>query len=305
MINRISTRKLSRKYRRNILSLPLNFTYSIRRRILHAKTGHIWEKKNDTLFDSQQKNTFTRSTLVQNRTVQTEHLDPENCNCALSSGKRNVYVHHSKINKVLSVIKYPKLAIFFIVFISTYFLFCNSNYDSFQSVFASMGYIQTYFAGFLYVFGFTAAPATALLGSLPEDLNVLLAGLIGGLGALTGDVLLFFFIRSFFTNEIRQLFEDATFKIKMLVKGITRDIKKVTQNRFIKICYPLNKKMSYSCNRYLFPIVGGLIIASPLPTELGVTMMASSKKISLKTFACIAFLLQTLAIVFLIIYSKL
>ncbi|MCX6664609.1 MAG: hypothetical protein NT038_00890 [Euryarchaeota archaeon] len=301
---RITKRILSKKFRRKMLTFPTSFTISYNITTSASKIYHGCGEKIKAIRTNEiiHHNIYYNEQTV---TCKENHLDPDNCNSVLTSEKRNVIIHPSKINKILSKIKYPKLLIFAIFFIAAYHLFCNNTYFSFSDIFGSLGYIQNYFAGFLYVFGFTAVPATALLASLPENQNIILAGLIGGLGALTGDLILFVFIKSLFTSEIRLLYENISFTIKIFVKGIVQEIKKVTQHRFIKILYPLKLKMSYSMRHYLCPIVGGFIIASPLPTEIGVTLIASSKKISLRKFACIVFILQTTAIVALIVSSEL
>ena len=45
----------------------------------------------------------------------------------------------------------------------------------------------------------------------------------------------------------------------------------------------------------------GILIASPLPDEAGVTMLAGLTKISVKSLALISFILNTLGIIILLI----
>jgi hypothetical protein len=52
-------------------------------------------------------------------------------------------------------------------------------------------------------------------------------------------------------------------------------------------------KPSAFTRKYLIPIVAGFIIASPLPDEIGISMLAISKSVSTKKFAVISYLLNT------------
>lgn len=48
--------------------------------------------------------------------------------------------------------------------------------------------------------------------------------------------------------------------------------------------------------KYLIVILAGFIIASPLPDEIGVSLLASSGIISMKKFSVISYVLNTLGI---------
>lgn len=128
----------------------------------------------------------------------------------------------------------------------------------------------TFIAGALFVYGFTAALATAILLILAQQQNILLAGLVGGFGALIGDLLIFQFIRHSFSDEIKELSEEPIFK------GIKTRVPPAVRN-------------------YLAPVLGGIIIASPLPDEIGISLLATTT-ISTRTFAILSFLLNTAGI---------
>jgi len=51
---------------------------------------------------------------------------------------------------------------------------------------------------------------------------------------------------------------------------------------------------------YLMYAFAGILIASPLPDEAGVTMLAGLTKISVKSLALISFILNTLGIIILL-----
>lgn len=175
------------------------------------------------------------------------------------------------IKKTLKKLKYPKLVLLFLSFLSAYLLFSNREYLVFQDMLQNLGYLGSFFAGLFFVYGFTAAPATAILLILAKQQNIFLASILAGFGALLGDLLVFNFIKSSFMDEIRE------FSKEKLVILIRRKIPDFLEN-------------------YFLPVIAGFVIASPLPDEIGVALMASSPKISLRVFSIMAFLLNTLGI---------
>ena len=167
--------------------------------------------------------------------------------------------------------KYPKFLLLFITFLIAYLLFSGRTNPKFHVFIVSLGFLGTFLTGILFVYGFTAAPATAIFLILAKEQNILLAGMIGGLGALLGDLFIFNFIRHSFKDEIKKLYRE-------------------------KIIVYTNHKTPSFLKRYLLPVVAGFIIASPLPDEIGVTMLAASKSISAKVFSVISYVLNTAGI---------
>ena len=167
--------------------------------------------------------------------------------------------------------KYPKFLLLFITFIVAYLLFYERTYPPFHDFIISMGYFGTFLAGALFAYGFTAAPATAILLILAKEQNIFLAGLIGGFGALVGDLIIFRFVRYSLADEIAKLSKEK----------ITLYISHKTPNLFKK---------------YLIPVIAGFVIASPLPDEIGISMLAVTKNISMKIFSVISYMLNTAGI---------
>lgn len=167
--------------------------------------------------------------------------------------------------------RYPKFLLLFITFIIAYLLFNSRNYGPFQEFMVGLGYAGTFVAGILFAYGFTAAPATAIFLILAQHQNIYFASLIGGVGALVGDLFIFSFIRQSFADEIRRLSSET-------------------------IVHYFNNKLPGVIKKYTLPVVAGFIIASPLPDEVGVAMLAASKIISTKIFAIMSYLLNTAGI---------
>ena len=173
-------------------------------------------------------------------------------------------------------IKYPKFLLLVLTFMLAYLLFYHRTYEPFHDFVASLSYIGTFISGALYVYGFTAAPATALLLILAKEQNIILASLVGGLGALIGDLIIFSAIRHAFADEIEKLFEE-------------------------EIVRYIHSKMPSLIKRYLVPAAACFIIASPLPDEIGIALFAASKNISLRVFSAFSYILNTIGI-FVILY---
>lgn len=181
-------------------------------------------------------------------------------------------------------IKYPKLLLLLITIIVAIAIFYEGrNYAPFHDFLVSLGYIGTFLGGIFYAYGFTAAPATAVLLVLAKEQNLILAVLIGGLGAVLSDFIIFSFIRHSFIDEINKL------KKEKIMKNISKNGKHIF-GRYYK---------------HIFPIFSGFLIASPLPTEIGVTMLASIKNISVKKFMVIAYLLHSLGILIILTIGNL
>jgi len=167
--------------------------------------------------------------------------------------------------------KYPKFLLLSITIAIAYLLFSGKSYPPIHEFFLSLGYIGTFVTGVLFVYSFTAAPATAVFLILAKEQNILIAGLIGGIGALAGDMLLFRFIRHSFADEVEKLSKEYIIvKLKHFAPELFR--------------------------KYLVPVIASIIIASPLPDEIGIAMLAAFKAISTKAFVLLSYVLNTVGI---------
>lgn len=137
------------------------------------------------------------------------------------------------------------------------------------------GYFGAFVGGILFVSTFTVSIGTVLLLLLAETINPVLIGLIAGVGAVAGDLLIFQYVRNKgLISEIKHFFEFfGSDKVSHLIHS---------------------KYFSWT-----LPVLGAIIIASPLPDEMGVGLMGISK---LKTgqFILLSFALNAIGI-FLIV----
>jgi hypothetical protein len=139
-------------------------------------------------------------------------------------------------------------------------------------------FVGSFIAGIFFVSVFTVAPATVALGEIARTNSAITVAIIGGLGALIGDLIIFNFVR----DRIGQHFS-------YLVK-----ISKV--ERFVSI-------FRLKLFRWIIPFIGALIVASPLPDEVGVAMMGLSK-MTKKAVIPISFILNALGILAIGLIAK-
>ncbi len=184
------------------------------------------------------------------------------------------------MKNILQKIKYPKFLLLVLTFVAAYILFSGRSFLPFHNFLLSLGYFGTFLAGIFFVYGFTAAPATAILLILAKSQDIVLAGLIAGVGALLGDLIIFKLIRHSFADELEKLRKE-------------------------RVVSYFDSKAPASLKRYLMPIFAGFIIASPLPDEIGVSLLAASKTISMRTFSIIAYLFNTVGIIIILIIGNL
>jgi hypothetical protein len=177
-------------------------------------------------------------------------------------------------------VKYPKFLIILFVVILAYWSFSFETVQSFFHSLGGAGYISAFAGGVLFAFGFGAPFGVAILLSIADDVNIFAAAIIAGLGALLSDYLLFKFIRVTFTDEVEKLRRSKPIH---LVNGVVRD-------------YLPPKVMSY-----ITAGIAGFVIASPLPDEIGVTILSLMADVRERIFAIISFSLNTIGILAILV----
>ena len=141
-----------------------------------------------------------------------------------------------------------------------------------------MRFIGSFIAGIFFVSVFTAAPATVALGEIAQSNSVITVAILGGLGALIGDLIIFRFVKDRVSDHFYYLMRVSKserlfsiFKLKLF--------------------------------RWIIPFVGALIIASPLPDEIGVAMLGLSKMKN-SYFILLSFLLNSAGILIIGLIAK-
>jgi len=180
----------------------------------------------------------------------------------------------SALRHVFSKIKYPKLALLALTYLFAILIFSENDLLHYSEPLSSLGLTGVFVAGFFYAYEITAAPATAVLLLMAEGRNILVAGIVGGLGALVSDIIIFYFFRAEMLGEIRGI-------SKTRVAQFIEKEETLLFGRFKK--YVL---YAFAC----------FMVASPLPTEIGISILATVKSLTPKKFIFLAFLLHTTGI---------
>ena len=175
--------------------------------------------------------------------------------------------------------KYPKIAVFVAVIIAAYVVFTNPPITALVSSLSnSKGYFAIFIAGILYSFGFTAPFATGFFATLNPS-NVFLAAAVGGFGSLFADLSILKFVRLSFKDEFEML------KNEKFIKSIGNFLKNT-----------LGKKIT----SFFTYLLAAVIIASPLPDETGVSLLAGLTEIKENIFSIISFCLKSIGILIIL-----
>lgn len=126
-------------------------------------------------------------------------------------------------------------------------------------------------AGMFFTSIFTTAPAMVALGEVSLLQGIFYTAFFGALGSVLGDLIIFRFVRDRFSAHIAEILSH---------QSIWRRFHLLFRGRFFK---------------WITFLVGGLILASPLPDELGITVLGFSK-IRVKYFATVSFVFNFLGI---------
>jgi len=110
-----------------------------------------------------------------------------------------------------------------------------------------------FFAGVFFTSIFTTAPAIAALGIIAQNGSVLETAAVGALGAVVGDMLIFMLVRDRLSEHLMEHLKANEGWARFTVLIRTRSFRLAS----------------------LF--IGGLIIASPFPDEIGISLMGISK----------------------------
>ena len=112
--------------------------------------------------------------------------------------------------------------------------------------------VASFVSGIFFTSIFTIAPASVALGHISTHAPGYVVALWGALGAVCGDLILFYFIKDRFADDVMNSFKSV----------FTRHFFASFHVGFFK---------------WLSPLLGALIIASPLPDEFGITLLGLSK----------------------------
>jgi hypothetical protein len=130
-------------------------------------------------------------------------------------------------------------------------------------------------AGVLYTSFLTAPISVAMLIILSQQNNPILTAVLAGFGAVLGDFIIVKFFREKISSDLNELLKYLSIQ---------------TINRFLRK-YHLN---------FIVIFLGAIIIASPLPDELGLIMLGNTK-LNYREIALISYILNTAGILLIVV----
>ncbi len=158
------------------------------------------------------------------------------------------------------------------------FAFILSRLPFFQSLVAEIekiSYLGAALSGLLFTSTFTAATGALLLLNFAQTLDPFWLILCAVSGALLGDILIFLFVKDKVSEDITPIYE------RFLAKN---HLQKIVRTKYFS---------------WTLPVIGALIIASPFPDELGISLMGLSS-MNLLEFLLVSLFSHSFGIFFLI-----
>lgn len=174
--------------------------------------------------------------------------------------------------------KYPYLTAVLVSLLIAIILGQNEAFKNWLLGLGSLEYIGALFVGILFVSSFTVAISTVVIVIMTQNIHPMALGLIGGVGAVMGDYLVFKLVRNNMQKELALLFgKEATSHVRALINS-----------KYIA---------------WTLPIIGVFILASPLPDELGISLLGISKMSDAK-FILISYLSNAVGILMIASVAK-
>lgn len=136
----------------------------------------------------------------------------------------------------------------------------------------------SFIAGVFFTSLFSVVPATVVFLEITQAFNPYLIASIGAAGAVMGDLFLFLFVREAVSDRSTLFLKESQ----------RRRIRKLFHHPFL---------------HWLLPLLGALIIASPLPDELGLALMGLSR-MGMSTFIPLSYAMNFLGIIGLTLLGR-
>ncbi len=148
----------------------------------------------------------------------------------------------------------------------------------FLSLAQGLEILGSFVAGIFFTSVFTIAPASVALAELSQHTSPFIVALWAAFGAVIGDLIIFLFLRDSFGDDLLKAMKYSPFK------------KLLSLSRFAVV-------------RWLMPIIGALIIASPLPDELGLALLGISRT-RIVVLIPVAFVMNYLGVLLIALFAN-
>jgi hypothetical protein len=124
--------------------------------------------------------------------------------------------------------------------------------ESILSVSNDFSILSSFIAGLFWTSVFTISPASIAIAHLSHSVDIVTLATWGALGSMFGDLIIFSFVKDIFSEDFEGVIKISRFK-KLL------------------------SKTHFTFLRWFGPLIGALVIISPLPDEVGLSLMGISK----------------------------
>lgn len=170
--------------------------------------------------------------------------------------------------------KHKNLLLFIIGLLLAWFLGQDKWFNDFIVGLGNYGYLSAILAGALFVSTFTIATGALILMTLAKTLSPIELILLAGVGAVLGDLLIFRFVKDEVEDNIAPIYDKIT----------GTHLKKILHTKYFG---------------WTLPVIGAFIIISPLPDELGISLLGISE-IKTENFLVIAWVSHTIGMFLLV-----
>ena len=176
----------------------------------------------------------------------------------------------TKLKRLLS-----KTAIFIFSLSIAWWLIKSGYLQSSIDAVLPLKFVAEIVAGILYTSFLTAPVSVAMLIILSQENNPILTAILAGFGAVLGDFIIVKFFRDKIASDLNELLRHLPTQI-------------------------ISKFLRKSHLDFIVPFLGAIIIASPLPDELGLVMLGDSK-LKYREIAIISYVLNTAGILLIVV----
>lgn len=182
-------------------------------------------------------------------------------------------------------LQYPKLNLLLISFLITYLLAREGVFEFMTQYMNGHGYISAFIGGLFFSFGLTTAAGIAIFIAIAPHVAVIPAAILGGIGAMIMDQTILRFVQFSFQDEFDKLRQTTTVQRIYLLFH--------------------HERLSEKLRKYLLWSFAGILIASPLPDEVGIAILSSVHDINKRTFGIMCFFLNAIGISLILLATKL
>lgn len=179
---------------------------------------------------------------------------------------------------------YPKILLFACAIVISYLLYRQGSFHWITQHLDGFSYVSIFIAGMLYSFGFTAPFAVAFFVDLAPQVSLLPATLVAAIGASVADVGIFEFVTVSMHEEFARLRETRIYQ------------------RLYELMH--HETIPERLRRMMRWILAGIIIGSPFPDEIGMTLLAGLTRLEGFRIAVFCFVMNLIGILTILALTR-